>query len=152
MKKLITILVASTMLAATPAAADVATWKVMQKWKVIGNPDVPYCLGYAIFGQQKIAVALNPKGFNLTVSGVEAYRGQTFNIPMAANGAYGVLQGVAVMDGHVMFDRLAPETVLNLARARTLAIAGLGKFSMQGSFEAIGEVMACYQAITGQTI
>lgn len=150
MLKLITALLAGAMLASTPAAAKVATWKEVQNWRVIGNPDIPYCLAYAVYSGQRIAIGVNPNGFNITVSGVEAYTGERFNVAMATNGTYGVLSGVAVIDGSVMFDRLAPETVLHLARGRTLEIHGLGRFSMKGSYVAIGEVMACYRAITGR--
>ena len=137
----------------SPASAAQALWKQTNHWTISGDTQTGVCIAETIYPAkgQSLLIAEGSIGWSLFLTGTNAVAGGLYRVDVAtSSGGVGEFQGKGLSDGLVMFKNLDRETMWQLAKARQLAIEGLGAFNLTGSFEAILETHACFLAVTGE--
>lgn len=137
----------------TTVNAGQALWSQSPTWEVIGNTE-GWCKAATHYpGTGKsLEIGLNSDGWKLFIGGVSAIPGDIYTVALAAtNGASGTIVGTGLTDTSVVFDRITPRTIANLAAAQAIHIQGLdGPFSLKGSMRAISDTIDCFRAMTGE--
>ncbi len=134
-----------------PAHAKQATWKRLQFWTIVGDASTPYCSAFSTFKDgTTIHLGLTTNGWILGVQGVAAVPGKSYDVKLSVKGASGIFYGKAIDSNTVAFNGMTPATIATLALTKQLYIDGLGTFNMNGSYQAVMEVMSCYAVLTGR--
>lgn len=87
----------------------------------------------------------------MAVSGMRVNVGQVYKVPVATKFDTGMLYGMAVGHDQVVFDKISPNTLANLAIAPSILIENR-IFALRGSAEAIRSVNECYNAVSGRLL
>lgn len=149
MRTLITALAASLALAA-PAAAKEALWSRVGNWEIRGDTKTGVCHAKVGFttGHIMMIFFAPDETVSLSVIGVPADNGRVYEVAvMADDGNFGSFDGVGVGGGAILFTGLNKSAVRSLARAKNIAIQGIGSFSLNGSKKAMAEAWNCMETL-----
>lgn len=117
-------------------------------WNLIADPGHQFCqtIGHYSDGT-KISFSEGIDGWNLIIGGVASRPRQQYKVYIRfSNGRGGYFYGTGSdqTQGVVFFPALTLATVVEMAKARSITVEGLGKFGMPGSRAAIMRVHDCW--------
>jgi hypothetical protein len=136
-----------------PSQAAEANWKTVKNWTIVGDY-AGYCRTESYFeGGGYISIGAYKDGlWNLIFADKNAVPmvvGQKYTVQLTTDaGLTGTFTGTAFDPQMIEFNPFGKDAVLTLAKAKTLKVGNFGTFNLAGSAEAIGETLACLQAIT----
>jgi hypothetical protein len=144
---------AALLILASPAAAEQSIWKQVDNWVVTGDVETGVCLAttqYTATGQQ-LLIGEYEHGWSIAVNGTNAVQGATYLAQIiTSDGSTEALAGMGLGNGLIIF-KLGHGTVMQgLLTSDTVEFKGIGVFRIDGAFEAMSAIHACYEDVTGK--